>query len=133
MSSEPAGGAFALRLRVIVATLVEIAQTRLQLAATELEEERLHLTRALVHTALAMFCLCMAIVMVSGFLVVWFWDTHRLLTIGLLAAAYSAAGLALLWRLQAGAQQRPALFAATLDELRKDAKALRRRADRDAS
>ena len=132
MSTEPARGAFALRLRMIFATLVEIAQTRLQLAATELEGERLHLTRALVHTALAMFCLCMAIVMVSAFLVVLFWDTHRLLTIGLLAAAYAVAGMAVLWRSQADTQQRPALFAATLDELRKDAEALRRHADRDA-
>ena len=69
--------------------------------------------------------LSLALVLLTVFVIVLMWDTHRLLTIGLLTLGFGVAGLlsALRWRgLQAA---RPPFLAATRDELQRDVAALR--------
>ena len=73
----------------------------------------------------AVFCLAMGIVLSTFFIVVLFWDTHRLAAVGLLAGGFLAAGIALGLILRDKAKSRPKLFSATRGELAKDQAALR--------
>jgi uncharacterized membrane protein YqjE len=111
-------------LRRLAATLVATLQTRLEIVATEVEEEKARLARIAVLAALAGFCLALAVNLAVLFLVVLFWDTNRLLAIGVLAGVFAAAGLALGLALRSAVAQRPRLLSATIAELRKDRKNL---------
>ena len=113
--------------REVLAALLDIGQTRLQVASTELEQQRLHLSRLLLQAALCFFLLGMGSIMVTLWLVVVFWDEHRLLAIGLITTAYlgGAIGCGLAWRRQA--RRKPAFLSTTVAELRRDGEALRHR------
>ena len=110
--------------RAVLAGLVEIGQTRLQLASTELEEERLRLAELLLYASMALFFLGVGLVLASLLLVLLFWDGPRLLVLGLLTALYLAVGAALAigWRRKARAK--PPLLATTIAELQRDREAL---------
>ncbi len=107
-------------LRRLAGTLIAAVQTRLELVATDIEEERAWIARMAVLAALAGFCLALAVNLVVLFLVVLFWDTNRLLAIGALAGLFAALALALGVAARRTAARRPRLFSATLAELRKD-------------
>lgn len=107
-------------LSMLAATLVAIAHTRLELLSTDLEEEREHLLSLLVLALAALFCLGAGVVLVALLLVVVFWDTHRLLVLGLLAAGFLTAGMATWTFVLHKARTKPRLFSASLSELRKD-------------
>jgi uncharacterized membrane protein YqjE len=106
-------------------TLLGAAQTRLEILATEIEEERLRLEQLLLVGLAAAICLGMALVLCVAFVVVYFWDTHRLLAVGLLALAFLALSAALGWILSTMVKTRPKPFAITRGELAKDAEMLR--------
>jgi uncharacterized membrane protein YqjE len=112
-------------IKHLAQTLLGAAQTRLEILATEIEEERVRLEQMLLVALGAVFCLGMGIVLSVGFIVVFFWDTHRLAAIGLLAAAFLAAGAVCGLILRDKIRTRPKLFAATRGELAKDRDMLR--------
>lgn len=118
----PAGQAPGLlqSLRNLLATLVALLQTRLELLATELEEERLRIGQVLLWGCVALVFFVLGAVMLTFFLVVLFWDTHRVLVSGLLALAYLAIGVAAAGMARSRAQARSRLFSASLAELGKD-------------
>ena len=107
-------------LRNLAKTFLAILQTRLEIFASELDEQRALLARIAVLAAIAAFCLGLAVVLFVLFVVVLFWDANRLLAIGVLAGVFGAGGLAALLMLQASIRRRPRLLSATLAELRKD-------------
>lgn len=107
-------------LRRLAATLVAVLQTRLELLATEVEEERVRLTRLVLLGIAATFFLALGILTLTLFVIVLFWDTHRLLVSGLLAVIYLAAGLAIAFAARREAAARSRLFSASLAELAKD-------------
>jgi uncharacterized membrane protein YqjE len=113
-------------LRKLGATLLGTLQTRLELVATEIEEEKARVARIAALAALAGFCLALAVNLAVLFLVVLFWDTDRLLAIGVLAGVFAAGAAALGWVLRNNLAKRPRLLSATLAELRKDREELRR-------
>lgn len=106
-------------------TLLGAAGTRLEIFATELEEERLRLEQLLLLALGAAICLGMALVLCVAFVLVYFWDTHRLLAVGLLALAFIAMASALGWSLRARMKSRPKPFEITRGELAKDGAMLR--------
>lgn len=107
-------------LRNLAATATAMVRTRLELLGLELQEERVRLTRLALLGLMALFFAALGIVMLTFFIVVLFWDSHRLLTVGVLTLLYLGlgAGLALLARKEV--QNRPKLFAASVAELAKD-------------
>jgi uncharacterized membrane protein YqjE len=121
MSSDEAaqGGLFA-SLKRLTATLLGIGRTRLELLCTELEEERVRLTSMLVWGLAALFCAALGIVLLTLLVVVYFWDTHRLLALGFLMLAFflgaAVAGSVALNK----AKTKPRLFSASLAELSRD-------------
>ena len=110
--------------RAVLVALLEIGQTRLQLASTELEEERLRITELLLFATAALFFLGIGIVLVTLLVVLLFWDGPRVLVLAAAATLYLAlgVGLAAAWRRKSRAK--PALLATTIDELRRDRDAL---------
>ncbi len=106
------------------ATLTAIAATRLALLANELHEERLRLTQMLLLALSALFCFGLTVVFLTTFLVVLFWDSHRLMVLGLLCVAFFSLGGTMLLLLRQKIAQKPKLFAASLAELSKDQAAL---------
>lgn len=107
-------------LRNLASTLVEAVRTRLALLATEIEEERVRLSRLWVLLMVASVFLTLGMFTLTLFIAVLFWDTQRLLVIGLLAALYLAIGGGVAIAARNMAQGRPKLFSASLDELAKD-------------
>src|SRR5512140_80235 len=76
----------------LLSTLTSIAATRLELLANELQEERLHLTQMLLFFVLALFCFGLGVLLLTLFVVVLFWDDHRLAVIGGLCMLFFGAG-----------------------------------------
>ena len=107
-------------LKRLVHTLVSISQTRLELLSNELEEERFRISRILVVGGITLFFFGLAILLATMFVVVLFWDSHRLLAIGGLAIVFMTGGLLTLNAFRTLCRERPKLFAASLAELSKD-------------
>jgi uncharacterized membrane protein YqjE len=110
--------------RRVAATVVEIARTRIELAGTELAEERLRIARQALAATLALFCLGVGLVLAVIGLAWWAGPDRGASVLGvgalvLLAAAIGAAGW---WRRLVA--QRPPLLHETLTQLRADARAL---------
>jgi uncharacterized membrane protein YqjE len=119
-----AGGGLLHSLRNFARTLLAAAQTRLEILATELEEERLRLEQLLALALAAAFCLGMGVLLSALFIVAYFWDSHRLEAIAILAGAFLAGGAALGWLLRSKARARGKPFAATRGEIARDRAAL---------
>jgi uncharacterized membrane protein YqjE len=107
-------------LRNLARTFVAILQSRLDIVASDIDEARARLARIVVLAAVAGFCLGLALILLVFFLVVMFWDTDRLLAIGVLAGVFAAGGIAACLMLRAANARRPRFLSATFAELRKD-------------
>ena len=119
MEAEPHRGLLG-SLRSLLVHGLELLQTRIQLLATELEQERARFLSLLVYGAAAFFLLAAGIASLAVFLTVLFWDDRRLLTLALLTAVFLTSGITaccLAWR---AAHARSRLFAASLAELDQD-------------
>src|SRR5438094_5354273 len=101
-------------------TFLAIVQTRIEIFASEIDEERARLARIAVLAAVTALCIALAVILLVFFLVVLFWDTDRLLAIGVLAGVFAVGGIAACLGLRAAVSQRPKFLSATLAELRKD-------------
>ncbi len=112
-------------LRRFAATLVEAFRTRLQLASVELEEEVRSLLTAAAWVLAALFLLALGVLLGVLLVVAAFWDTHRLLVLGLLAGGFLSGGALILAVLAHRARNRPPFLSATLGELAKDRDVLR--------
>lgn len=111
-------------LRRLSASLLEIAQVRLELLGTELEAEKLRLASALMWAGIAAVLLGVGILVVVTLIVLLLWDSHRLTALVLLALA-CLGGAALAWRVALARWQTPrGAFAASVDELARDRSAL---------
>src|SRR5512136_2971268 len=111
-------------LKGLARTLVELVRTRLELLSLDLEEAKLRLLSILLLGAVAFFCLSFGVMLGAFWLVAAFWDTHRVLVLGLLTGFFLGGGLLTLAVLAWRAKKGPRLFAATLAELKKDREAL---------
>ena len=107
-------------LRNLARTFVALVQTRIEIFASEIDEERTRLARIAVLAAAAALCIALAVILLVFFLVVLFWDTNRLLAIGALAGVFAVGGIAACLGLRAAVSQRPKFLSTTLAELRKD-------------
>lgn len=107
-------------LRAVITDFAALLHTRVELASTEVEEELERLKQMLLLGAISLFCAGAGVILFTFFIVVIFWDTHRVLALGGFAALYLVLGLAtgLVLRRRMAARPRP--FSATISELAKD-------------
>ena len=107
-------------VRQLLSTLTSIASTRLELLANELQEERLRITQMLLFALFALFCFGVGILLLTTFIVVLFWDDHRLAVLGALSAFFFALGALMAMLLRSKAQAKSRLFSTSLAELTED-------------
>ncbi|WP_374246933.1 phage holin family protein [Zoogloea sp.] len=123
--SDPAPTRLGESLRGFADSGLATIQARLELFGLELKEEKLRAGGFLFDTVLAALFIGFGFVFLLAFLTVLFWDTHRLLALGLATTGLFAAGV---WagtraaaRLRAGSR----LFSASLAEIAHDRDSLR--------
>lgn len=113
------GGLFE-SLKTLASTLVAIGRTRLELLSIDIEEERVWLTSMLVWTLIALFCAGMSIVLAILFVIVIWWDTHRLLAVAIPALLLMLCAVLAVNVVLGKVRAKPRLFSASLAELSKD-------------
>lgn len=109
----------------LLSTLTSIVSTRLELLANELQQERLRLTQMLLFALCALFFFGLGVLLLTLFIVVLYWDDHRLAVLGGLSAVFLALGTLAAMLLRNKAQAGSRLFSDSLAELAKDREQLR--------
>jgi uncharacterized membrane protein YqjE len=104
----------------IAATLVAMAQTRLELAAVEVQQEAQQLLACLAWLLLAALLVAGALLLAALFVILLFWDSYRLQAVAGMAGLFGVVGAAIVIKVRAGLATRPPLLSATLAELRND-------------
>ncbi len=107
-------------LRTLLATLVGIAHTRVELISTEVEEQFARLVSLLVWGLVVMFLAFTGVILSAIAFIVLFWDSNRVLAAAGLAAAFVLLAVIAVLGFIARTKSRPRLFKASLDELAKD-------------
>ena len=115
------GAGLAASLRRLLATLLEVAQVRLDLLANEYESEKLRILDALVRVVVALLFLAVGLVLAAGVVVLWMPEHLRLPTAAGLAVLCMLVGAHLI-RVARRSVASPAggPIATTVDELRRD-------------
>jgi len=108
----------------VAGTLLAILQTRLALLSNELEEERLRIRQMFFYGSVALFFFGLAIMLLTVFIVILFWDSYRLQTLGGLSSLFFILGLLMWHALNRLANESSALFSASLAELSNDRNSL---------
>jgi uncharacterized membrane protein YqjE len=107
-------------LKRLASTLTSIVSTRLELLASELQEERLWLTQMSLYALFTIFCFGMALLLLTLFIVVLFWDANRLAVLGGLSILFIVMGTLFANILRVKANSRPKLFSVSIAEFSKD-------------
>lgn len=122
--SRPGGTGLLVSLRGLVATALELAQVRLELLGTELEQQKLRLAAGLVWAMLGVVLFGVGLVMLAGCVLLLFWEGYRLQAmVGLTVVFVAAGGLSLRHGL-ARLKTPPGAFALSTSELARDRSAL---------
>ena len=107
-------------VRMVVRSVLSFAETRARIAASEFEEQLLRILEIAAWAVAAVFFFAIALLLVSLFVVLLLWDSHRELAAGLLAALFIAGGGLSVLMVRSCLAARPRFLAATLAELDKD-------------
>ena len=111
----------------VASSVVGLLRTRLELLALEAADEKARLLKLLGMAFAALLFLTLAVLVFTVTVAVAFWPTEdRYLALGLLAGFYGLVGVALLVAVRRGLVYGAPPFAATLEELGRDAELLER-------
>ena len=111
-------------VRSLLATWVALLKTRLELLSADLEEQRQCLSKIVFLGVASIFCLSFGLLLLTLFVVVWFWDSYRLAVLGGFTLLYLGAGVTTAVVMRKRVMNKPKFLATTLDELSKDYKRL---------
>jgi uncharacterized membrane protein YqjE len=123
--SHPDSGLFE-SLKGMAVRGVAVVQTRLELLSVELAEEKEHFLALLIAYQMALFFVGMSIIFLALFLLVAFWNSHRLLVAGLFLGFFLLASVSSVSFVKHLLQRKSRLFSASLAELSKDLNVLER-------
>ena len=107
-------------LKNLVSTGASIAQTRLELISTDVQIARSKFISFLVMIVFALFFLFFGLVMLALLIVIYSWETDRILALTLLTSGFLAVGVILAAVILQSLRTMPKLFEATISELQKD-------------
>lgn len=111
-------------LSQLLATAVGIAQTRLELLTTELQEEVHRAAEIIVWTAVALVAAGIGLFLLALLVIFVFWDTHRIIASMAVTAAFFLIAAVAALVLRAKVRGKPPMLDATLAELKKDRETL---------
>ncbi len=103
----------------LLVTMIEILQTRVAIVANEFEEERERIRELVAFGFFAVFFVSLGLMVLTLFIVILVWDTHRLYAVGGFALLYLGLGIMAGADVRRRLKARPRLFATTLAELSK--------------
>lgn len=106
-------------------TLISMVETRLELAALEVEEESQRLLGYFVLALLSLVLFGIAMMLVALTIMLVFWDSYRLQAALAMAALFGVAGALVMAKLKNAFATRPRMLAATLAEINKDVNFIR--------
>jgi uncharacterized membrane protein YqjE len=113
--------------RGLLGSLMQLARTffatlhsRAELFALEAARERARVVRLVLLALAALFCMLLAAITATLFIIAAFWDSHRLIAIGLLTFGYAGIGVGLVIAARKEAARASHPFSSTLEQLRKD-------------
>ena len=106
----------------LLATVLQMAQVRLQLLGTEVELEKRRVFDGLLWGAVALVVVALGLVLMCGFIILLFWEGYRLAATGGLMAIFLIAGLLMLRYARNKLSNRTAqgMFDTSLDEIKRD-------------
>ena len=113
-------------IKNLAATGASIAQTRLELLSIDVQIARAKSIRLMVMIVCALFFLFVGLVMLSLLIVIYYWDSNRMLALSLLTASYLTIGLILVLLVRQSIVTLPKLFEASIAEFAKDREELSR-------
>jgi uncharacterized membrane protein YqjE len=123
-TSGPAGNLIRSVVR-LAGGLLEAAETRVDLFATELQEERERGLRLLAWAMAALLTAILGALMAGATLIIVFWDTHRVAAAAGVTAAFLVAAVACVAAFRRRLREKPRFLDATRSELQKDVAAIR--------
>ena len=113
-------------IKNLAATGASIAQTRLELLSVDVQIARSKFISLLVMIVCALFFLFFGLVMLSLLIVIYSWESDRILALSLLTSGFIAIGLILAILIMRSLRTMPKLFEASIAELAKDREELSR-------
>lgn len=106
-------------------TVIDVVRTRFSLLALEIAEEKARIPKLLGLALGAMISVVLGLLVLSAWVLVYFWDTHRLAAFLMMGFSYLGLGIILALSLKRSLSGPSLPFEATLAELEKDAAWLR--------
>ena len=113
-------------IKNLAATGASIAQTRLELLLVDAQIARAKFIRLMVMIACALFFLFVGLVMLSLLIVIYYWDSNRMLALSLLTLGFLTVGFVLVVFVKQSLTTMPKLFEASIAEFAKDREELSR-------
>jgi uncharacterized membrane protein YqjE len=113
-------------IKNLAATGASIAQTRLELLSVDVQIARSKFLQSLVMIVSALFFLFFGLVMLALLIVIYCWESDRILALSLLTSAFISIGVILAAIVIQSLRTMPKLFEASIAELAKDAEELSR-------
>lgn len=107
-------------LRQIAATAIEMVQVRLELLGTELEFEKQRLFNGFMFAAVAMVFLGVGLLLSSGLIILFFWDSYRIAAIASLSVFFLGLGIFLSMQSKKRLKSPLGIFNASATELQTD-------------
>ncbi len=113
-------------IKSLAATGASIAQTRLELLSVDVQIARTKFISLLVMIVCALFFLFFGLVMLSLLIVIYSWESDRMLALGLLTGGFLMIGIILALLIRQSLATMPKLFEASIAEFAKDREELSR-------
>lgn len=126
-SAGPTRGGLFDSLRALLGTLAAMAQTRVELFGTELEEEIQRIVTLLLGAMIVLALLSLALFFGAALIVTIFWDTHREAAVASVTCVFLLLAVIASMVLRSRVRRRTPLLAATVDELARDRQLLAQR------
>ena len=111
-------------IKNLFSTGTSIAQTHLELISVDVKIARTQFISLLVMIVSALFFLFFGLVMLALLIVIYSWESDRMMALGLLAGTFLSIGLILALLIMQSLRTMPKLFEASIAELAKDREAL---------
>ena len=111
-------------IKSLAATGAAIAQSRLELLSVDVQIHRSKIIRLMVMIVCALFFLFFGLVMFSLLIVIYSWETDRMLALSILSIGFISVGLIMSLLIVQSLRTMPKLFEASIAEFAKDREAL---------
>ncbi len=120
---QPASG----RVQKLLAALLDLLHTRVDLLGTELREELLRFGVLLVAAGAVLLAMTIGVGLLVAALVLSLWENHPLLGLAAAGTCFMVLGVLTLWSMSRTLRVKARPFEATLSQLRRDREAMRTR------